>query len=149
MFKAVTCYVVFMHDHAVLAHISPERLKFENEKAAADVKAQGLGFFKGSAAMMHNWADFYKRYYSMGTNAILAEDPMNMVIHYAMLSEVYYRCFSQDSNFEDSSTSTTDGKLQFSLSGYDTIKLEHTQTDSRSVKETLTSLFGYKLKYKR
>ena len=148
MFKVMPCSVVFMRDKVVLAHLSPDLQKAESARVSQEIKANGTGFFKGSAAMMRYWAEFHKRYYTMPTQAILAEDPLNQVIGYGVISEVLFRCYSETSS-GDSSNSVTQGKLNFSLSGGETIKLTHSLGHVNSIRETLTSLFGNRLKYKR
>jgi hypothetical protein len=149
MFKVMPCSVVFMRDKVVLAHLSPDLQKAESARVSQDIKANGTGFFNGSAAMMRYWADFYKHYYTMPTQAILAEDPLNQVIGYNAVSEVLFRCFSETISTDDSNNSVTQGKLHLSLTNGETIKLTHALGHANSIRDTLTSLFGNRLKYKR
>ena len=149
LITAIECNVVFMQDRAVLAYLSKELKNRLSAQVSKDVKDKGLGFFKGSAAMMHYWAEYNKRYYSMNTAAILAEDPSNRVIYYEALSELYYRCYSETYGDEDSSGTTTEGKLQFKLFSGEVVKLIHSVRENKGIKETLYGLFGNKLTYKR
>ena len=150
MFKIVPCYIVFMRDKAVLAFITPALQKAQSAKVSQDIKSKELGFFKGSAAMMRYWSDYYKKYYTMSADAILAEDPSNRVLYYQNISQVLFKGFSDDTSFDDTGTSSvTQGKLYFSVAGGETLKFSHSQSADKSVKETLTQLFGAKLKYKR
>ena len=149
MFKVMSCSVVFMRDKVVLAHLSPALQKAESARVSQDIKANGIGFFKGSAAMMRYWAEWHKRYYTMSVQAILAEDPLNQVIAYSSISEVLFRCFSETISTDDSNSTATQGKLHFSLINGETIKLTHTLTDVNHIRDTLASLFGNRLKYKR
>ncbi len=131
----------------MFAFLSPERQKYENDKVSQQVRAQGLGFFKGSAAMMKFWADYGNKYYAMNTAAVLADDPLNSVLPYVQISEVLYRCYDQSTDM-DGDPSTTMGRLRFSFPG-GLFDLVHTQYDSKSVRETLTGLFGPRLIYRR
>ena len=149
MFKVMSCSVVLMRDKVVLAHLSPALQKAESARVSQDIKANGIGFFKGSAAMMRYWAEWHKRYYTMSVQAILAEDPLNQVIAYSSISEVLFRCFSETISTDDSNSTATQGKLHFSLVNGETIKLTHTLTDVNHIRDTLASLFGNRLKYKR
>jgi len=149
MLKMVACYVVFMKDRAVLAHLTPALQKAESAKVSQDVKEQGMGFFKGSAAMMGYWANYYKKYYGMTSAAILAEDPSNMVLEYKNISQVLFKGFSDNTNFDDGTSNVTQGKLHFTLTNGETIKFMHSQWADKSVREILEGLFGAKLKYRK
>ena len=149
MFKVMSCSVVFMRDKVVLAHLSPALQKAESTRVSQDIKANGVGFFKGSAAMMRYWAEWHKRYYTMPVLAILAEDPLNQAIAYSSISDVLFRCFSETISTDDSNSTATQGKLHFSLVNGETIKLTHTLADVNHIRDTLASLFGNRLKYKR
>ena len=149
MFKMTPCNIVFMQDKAVLAYLTPELQKAESAKVSQDIKSNGLGFFKGSAAMMRYWADYNKKYYAMGSNAILAEDPSNVVLYYQNITEVLFKGFSETVSTDDSTSSVTQGKLHFSLVGGEVIKFTHSLSSGREVKELFTKLFGAKLRYKR
>ena len=144
LFKMDTCNIVFMRDRLVLAYFTKEKQKTESAKAAAYVKAQGLGFFKGSAYMMRYFADYSKKYYSMDINSILAEDPLNQVIHYSMIMEVKYICYESG----DSDSNSTGGELNLMMINGEPLKFTHTDPGDKQIKNTLTSLLGYRLKYK-
>lgn len=144
MLKIVPCNIVFRQDEIVFAHLTPELRKAESAKASQDIKTEGLGFFKGSAAMMRYWANFSKRYYSMSTAEILAEDPTNMVLHYQDIDQVLFKAasLSDDEN-------TSQGKLHLSLNNGETIKFSHKESSNKETKQILMELFRGKLKYKR
>jgi hypothetical protein len=142
LFKADTCNIVFMKDCLVLAYLTGERQKAESAKVAADIKAQGLGFFKGSATMMRYWADYSKKYYTMDVNAILAEDPMNQVIPYSMISQIEFVHYESD---DDGSSG---GTLNLGIINGKPLVFSHNSSGGKQIKEILTSLFGYRLRYK-
>jgi len=149
MFKMTPCYIVFMEDKAVLAYLTPALQKAESAKVSSEIKESNQGFFKGSAAMMRYWSEYYKKYYSMSTAAILAEDPTNVVLPYQAITEVLFKGFSETSSSDDNTSSVTHGKLNFEIAGGETLKFTHSQSADRSIQETLTRLFGNRLKYKR
>lgn len=144
LFKTGACHIVFMRNRLVLAYLTGERQKMESAKVAADIKAQGLGFFKGSAHMMRYWADYSKKYYSMDINTILAEDPLNQVIDYSMIIEVQFICYESG----DDESNSSGGDLNILINGGERLKFSHTSSGDKQIKSILTSLFGYKLKYK-
>ncbi len=148
MFKMIPCNIVFMQDRAVLAYLTPELQKAECAKVSQDIKTDGLGFFKGSAVMMRYWAEYNNKYYAMRTDAILAEDPSNVALYYQNITEVLFKGFSETVSTDDSTSSATQGKLHFSVTGGETVKFTHSMSSGREVKETLAKLFGAKLKYK-
>jgi len=147
--KMIPCNIVFMQDKAVFAYLTPALTKAENAKVSNEIKAEGAGFFKGSAAMLRFWSGYHKKYYSMTADAILAEDPSNIAVQYQNITGVLFKGFSDNTNFDDASSNVTQGKLNFSLAGGETLKFVHSQTADRSVQDILARLFGGKLKYKR
>lgn len=141
----ISCYVIFYNDRLLVAHITPEFQKAESAKKSAEIKASNIGFFKGSAEMMRFWADYYKKYYTMSQQAILSETHLNIEITYNMVSEVKFHAFEQGSDDDPDSG----GYIHISVSNGQVLKLKHKISHSSSVKSTLESLFGYRLKYKR
>lgn len=150
MFNIVSCNVVFFKDKVALAHLSSALRKAETQKATDAVKEKGLGFLKGSAEMMRYWSKFNQRYYHMGLDEILAEDPSNMVISYRDITKVLFKA-SRESfiSGDDSSSSTVSGKMEITLNQGEEIKFTHGMSSSREIKELLTNFFGDKLKYKK
>mgnify|MGYP001040846059 FL=1 len=149
MFKVVPCYIVFMQDKAVLAYTTPALQKAENERLTQEIKAQGKGFFKGSAAMMSFWSTYGQKYYNKPVQAILAEDPSNAVVPYAAVAEVYFRGYSETSSGGDDSASVTQGKFRFKLANGETLEFTHSSSARRDIQDLLTRLFGARLKFKR
>ncbi len=150
MFKMQACYAVFMEDKILLAHMTPELTKAENAKASKEIKETGKGFFKGSAAMIRYWSDYYKKYYGMNSRDILAEDPSNLMIEYKNINRVLFKGFSDNTSYDENGTSTiTQGKLNLFLANGETIKLLHSYSADQSSKEILAGIFGSRLKYKR
>lgn len=148
LLKSVTCYVVFMKDKLILAHLSPALQKSESKRVSDEIKSSGKGFFKGSATMMSYWANYHEKYYDMSEADILAENSTNINIPYSTLSEVLFKG-TTDRIEKDNTTHVYDGKLYFSLTHGNTIKLKHRENSNKSIKETLVDLFGNKLKYKK
>lgn len=148
LLKIVPCNIVFMTDKAILANLTPEIQKAENARLSHNVKANGIGFFKGSAAMMQFWAEYHKKYYSMAADQILSEDASNLMIWYQNVKKVVYRCHSADID-SDGIAYGSQGKLSFDLYDGNTYKFTHTQSQNKSVKDTLVNLFGNKLTYKK
>lgn len=91
-FKRKACSLIFMKDKLIVAHLSAQRQKEESAKISSEIKVQGKGFFKGSAAMMQHWANYHKKYYSMTSEHILAEDPKNFAIQYMNIKKLVYKC---------------------------------------------------------
>ena len=149
IFKMTPCYIVFMEDKAVLAFITPELQKREGDRVSREIKEANTGFFKGSAAMMKFWSDYYKKYYTMSSAAILAEDPTNVILPYHQISEVYFKGFYESVSSGDSSSTVTQGKFEIETANGENYKFTHSQTADRSIQETLTRLFGSRLKYKK
>lgn len=148
LFKIIPCNIVFMQDKLIFAYLTPELQKAESRKLSNDIKSNGIGFLKGSAAMMKYWANFSKKYYTMTANEILSEDQSNAMIQYQNIQKVLFQC---DSTSVDSEGITygTQGKLQFDLFGGQTIKFTHSQWNDKSIRDMLIRLFGEKLKYKK
>ena len=147
-FKRAACYVAFMGDKAVVAHLSPQRQKEESANASQEIKEKGVGLFKGSAAMMQYWASYHKKYYSMTSAQILAEDPTNFVLSYQMMKKVVFQCESLTTD-EEGRAYGSQGGLTFSMMDGNTIKFSHSYSHNKSYKETLVRLFNGKLKYKK
>ncbi len=149
MVKMAPCNIVFMQDKVVLAHLTPAIQKAENARVSQQVKAEGKGFFKGSAQMMRFWAEYHKKYYDLPVSAILAEDPSNVVIDNPSIARIFFRGFSESLSTDDSTPSVTQGKLELTLTNKETIKFTHSQSAHKSIQELLYSLFGERLKYKK
>ncbi len=147
-FKRTPCYVVFMGDRAIVAHLSSQRQKEESAKASQEIKEKGIGFFKGSAAMMQYWSGYHKKYYSMTPAQVLAEDPTNFVLPYQTMKKVLFQCESLTTD-EDGRAYGAHGGLTFSLMDGKKIKFSHSYSHNGSHKEMLTKLFNGKLKYKK
>lgn len=146
--KQMPCYIVFKRDHLVLAHLSKEMMKAESARMQSEVKEQGLGFFKGSAAMMRGWAAYGEKYERMPTRDVLLEDAANMAVGYADIVRCLFRGYSTYSSGDDSADTVITGKLELSLRSGDTIKFTHRQSGSKAIKSTLQGLLGDRLKYK-
>jgi hypothetical protein len=148
MMKMTPCNIVFMPDRIILAYLTRERQKAESDRLSQEIKASGKGFFKGSAAMMSYWADYHKRYYQMSTQQIMAEDPENQLVYNNSVSQLLFHAYDTDYSGDGGQT-TTGGKLNISLAGGETLKFSHSIGNNRSIRDTLTQLFGSRLKYKR
>ena len=148
MFKMVPCSIIFKNDRVILAHLTPEMQKAENSRLSKDIKAEGIGFFKGSAAMMRYWAEYYKRYYSMSEASIVSEDSSNGVIYYSEISEFKFKCLNEIIGDVDTPDRTSGGTVEITVSGAEKIKFSHTVHHSKAVKNTLSNIFGPRLKYK-
>lgn len=146
LFKRNACSVIFMKEKLIVAHLSAQRQKDENAKITSEIKAQGKGFFKGSAAMMQFWANYHAKYYSMTSEDIIAEDPMNFEINYSNIQKLSYRCESTDIDDEGRNYGHP-GELDISLSVGKKVKFSHTHSHDNTTKKTLVELFGKKLKY--
>lgn len=147
-FKRIACYLIFMKDNLIVAHLSAQRQKDESARVSGEIKAQGKGFFKGSAAMMQHWANYHKKYYSMTSGHILAEDPTNFAIPYMNIKGLVYKCESTDID-ADGRSYGHQGKLDVSLYDGKKIKFSHTRSHDSNIKKTLIELFGKKLKYRK
>ncbi len=146
--KQVTCYIVFKQDHLVLAHLSKDMMKTESARMQNEIKAQGIGFFKGSAAMMRGWAAYGDKYGRMTTHDMLAEDPANIAIGYPDITRCLFRGYSTYSSGDDSGDTVVTGKFELTLRGGDSFKFTHRESGSKAIKSTLQSLLGDTLKYK-
>ena len=138
----------YMQDKAIVVHLTPELQKAENVKLSQDFKSNGIGFFKGSAAMMQYWANYYKKYYTMTANEILSEDRSNVALHYQNIQKVLFQCDSASVD-SDGVSYGTQGKLQINLYGGQSFKFTHSQWNDKSIRNILIRLFGEKLKYKK
>jgi hypothetical protein len=145
--NAVVCHIVFKRNWLALAHLSQNLQKTETLKLQETLKAQNVGALKRTGAQMRFWGDFHKRYYTMPTEAILAEEPMNQALNYGMIAAVEYTCGYTLSD-EDGSTDY-DGTLHFTLANGEVIKFKHQLHHDKAIKELLTGLFGQRLKYKK
>jgi hypothetical protein len=142
-----TCYIIFMPDKLVLAYLSQERQKAEGARLSQEIKASGKGFFKGSAAMMSYWSHYHEKYYSMPSQQILSEDPENMLIDNNAVSKLFFHAY--DTYYSDDSQRVSGGKLQITLAGGETLKFSHTLNHNKSIRNTLSQLFGNRLKYRK
>lgn len=147
--NVVACSVVFKQSGLVLAHLTPALQKAESARLYEDLKAQNIGLLKRTGATMSYWAKFHERYFSMSTGQILNEDPTNSVVSYAMIASVEYRCSSTQTNYDDNTSTGTQGKLLISLTNGETLKFTHQLSHSRDIHDALTAIFGARLKYRK
>ncbi|HZK10451.1 MAG TPA: hypothetical protein VFD08_05210 [Clostridia bacterium] len=131
-----------------MAFLSPQRQKEESAKVSSDVKAQGKGFLKSSAAIMQHWSNYYKKYYSMTSADILAEESENYAIEYGDINKILYRSETTDTD-SDGQNYGHQGKIEISLSNGNKIKFTHTHHHDKKIKIMLLELFEEKLKYKK
>lgn len=148
LFKRKPSYLIFMKDKLLVAHLSAELQKQESSRVSSEIKAQGKGFFKGSATMMQFWANYHRKYYSMTSGQILAADPTNFAIPYMNIKKLVYQC--ESSNIDDDGRSYgNQGKLVISLLDGNKIEFSHNNSHDKTIQQTLTGLFGNTLKYKK
>jgi uncharacterized Zn finger protein (UPF0148 family) len=147
--NAVVCHLVFRQNQLVLAHLSAALQKAETARLQEQFKAQNVGLMKRTAEQMHYWANFHQRYFSLPTGAILAEDSANQAIYYGQIAGFEFYCYSTDTNYDDNTTTSRGGKLHISLTNGDTLKFTHQQPHDRSIENSLTLIFGQRLKYRR
>ncbi len=145
--NAVVCHVVFKRNWLVLAHLTTNLQKFETARLMESMKAQNLGMIKRTGAQMRFWGDFYKRYYSMTTEAILAEDMTNKAINYGMITLFDY--VNGYTTSDDESSYDHEGKLHLSLASSETLKFTHQGRHDKDIYNLLTGLFGGRLRYKK
>ncbi|OQB53782.1 MAG: hypothetical protein BWX97_00497 [Firmicutes bacterium ADurb.Bin146] len=145
LLNIITCYVILYNDRLVLAHLSAELQKAESAKKSAEIKASGIGFFKGSAEMMRYWANYQEKYKTMPISSILAEDPSNIEIPYNMIGELFFQAYTAG----DEDDPDRGGILHILLSNGNVIKLKHTISHSNSIKTTLESILGFRARYKK
>lgn len=148
LFKRKACSVVFMRDRLVIAHLSAQRQKEENSRITEEIKSEGKGFFKGSAAMMQYWANYHKKYYTMTPEQIQSEDPANFVVWYENIKKLIFKCETTDID-ADGRSYGNQGSLDISLADGRKISFSHSCSNDSSIKKTLTDLFDSKLKYRK
>ena len=146
-FKRKACYLIFLKEKLIVAHLSKERQQEESAKVSSEIKEQGKGFLKGSVAMMQHWANYHNKYYSMTSGQILAEDPANLEIKYHDIETLYYKCESTYMD-ADGRNSGHSGKIVISLSDGEKIKFSHSNSHDSKVKNILEELFDNKLRYR-
>jgi hypothetical protein len=146
--KGKPCWIVFMKDKLIVAHLSAQHQKEENARMRSEMKAQGKGFFKSSREIMQYWADYPNKYYSMASEHILAEDFTNFAVQYEDIKKIVYRCEVIDIG-SDSINWNHQGECNVSLFEGKKIKFSHTRSHNRATKEMLLELFGKKLKYRK
>lgn len=145
--SAVVCHVVFKRNWFILAHVTPNLQRIENARLQEMMKAQNLGVMKRSAATMRFWGDFHKRYYTMPTDAILAEEPTNQAINYGMIT--LFDFANGYTISDDDSCYDHDGHLHLTLLSGETIKFTHQGRHDKNTYALFTGLFGPRLKYKK
>jgi hypothetical protein len=147
--NAVVCHLVFKRHWLVLAHLTQRLVSAETAKLQETLKAQNLGVMKRSSAQMRFWADFQNRYYTMSTEAILAEDPSNKAIRYDAVSWSEFKCAHESTDQDGYSDGMNNSHFTIVTAGGETLKFTHQNPGSRSLKDALTPLFGPRLTYKR
>ncbi|MDD4542046.1 MAG: zinc ribbon domain-containing protein [Eubacteriales bacterium] len=148
LFKRTPAYIILLKDKLLVAHLPAQLQKQESSRVSGEIKAEGKGFFKGSAAMMQFWANYQNKYYSMTSGQILAEDPTNFVIPYVNIKKLVYQCESSSID-DDGRSYGHQGKLDISLLDGNKIDFSHSISHDKTIKQTLTELFGDTLKYKK
>lgn len=145
--KAVACHIVFKGNWLVLAHMTPNLQKLENGRLQETFKAQNIGILKRSVETMGFWSDYYKRYFSLATDAIIAEDQSNLVISYSQISGLLFQCSYTTSDEE--SSYDHEGKLHITLANGETLKFTHRMHHNKDIHNALTNLFTGRLNYKK
>lgn len=148
LFSRKPCSLVFMQDKLIVAHLSAQRQKEESARVSSEIKAKGKGFFKGSAAMMQHWANYHKKYYSMTSAQIFAEETTNFAVQYMNMKKLVFQCESMETD-SDGRTYGHQGAVDISLLDGNKIKFSHSQSHNSTVKNMMLELFDKKLKYKK
>lgn len=146
LLKSTSCYLVFTNNEVIFAHLSKERHKQENKAYQQQLKAEGKGFFAGSAAMFNFWQNYGERYYNMDRASILSEEPTNTVVMHETINKFVFETTRSMNHNETTAEEpgkivihTSEGKIKFSHKYRDT---------NKKIKEILTHLFGNRLKYR-
>lgn len=96
MLKSVPCYLVFLENEIILAHLSKERQKQEMKEYKEQLKAEGKGFFKSTMAMINFWNSYGERYYEMDVQSILNEEPKNYKIRHVEINKFTFKATRSD-----------------------------------------------------
>ncbi|XMB86957.1 hypothetical protein RJG79_03950 [Mycoplasmatota bacterium WC44] len=143
-FKSVPCYLVFTENEIILAFLSKERQKTENENFKKKLKEEGKGFFRGTAALMKFWNTYGERYYEIPAEDILTEDLRNTSIPHGNITKFVFN--SMKCNVDESQTDKH-GKIVLHANG-EKMKFLHKYRDyNKQIKEILKGLYSNSLKY--
>lgn len=154
IFRSTNCYFVFFEDRIVVAVVSGKRMNEEMKKARQQLKEEGKGFLKSSIALLSFWFNYAQRYYPMSADEILAEDPANSSIKNGDVQKIIFK--TARDRMARHPGAVTQGEVSRYKEGFmrlmladRKIKAAHRYRDSnKNIKETLSSLFGSKLKYR-
>ena len=137
-------YLIFYPDCAVFAYLTKELQNAENERLRAQLKAEGKGFFQGSAAMMSMWASYGERYYSMPREDVLRQAAENFAVYYMEVTKLSFDTYNSSANTDDTRVG---GTLTLHTNAAK-LKFAHRYTDSNgNIMGVLQSLFGQRLRY--
>ncbi len=137
-------YLVFYPDCAVFAYLTKELQNAENERLRAQLKAEGKGFFQGSAAMMSLWASYGERYYSLTREDVVRQATENFAVYYMQVSKCSFDTFNSSADSDDTRIG---GTISFYTDG-GKIKFSHRYTDANgNIKGVLQGLLGQRLRY--
>jgi hypothetical protein len=143
LLKRTSAHLVFFSDRLVIADLTAERQKQENAALSAQIKADGKGFFQGSAAMMEYWRNFSNRYYSMSPADILNEDRNNLEVAHADVHRFTFRRYDSD---DDAKKNGGDIEIDHR---YGKLKASHTYGDgNQNIKSHLERFYGGRIKYR-
>ncbi len=143
LLKRTSANLVFFRDRLVIAELTPERQKQENDLLSARIKDEGKGFFQGSAAMMDYWRNFANRYYDMEPHEVLNEDRGNLEIMHADVHRFTFARYESDSD-----SRKTGGELEIDHR-YGKLKASHTYGDgNQNIRRHLESFYGGRLRFR-
>lgn len=146
MFKSVPCYLVFLENEIVFAHLSKERQKQEMKEYKERLKAEGKGFFKSTMAIMNFWVSYGERYYEMTIESILNEESKNYKIRNGEINKFTFKSTRSDHTTE--SGGDKQGEIIIQTNAGKTKFFHKYRDPNKKIKEILNNLYGNRLKYK-
>ncbi len=146
-FKVKQGYLVFFNDRVIFAVVNQKRQQQEIQLLREKLKAEGKGFFKGTAEIMRFWSNYGNKYYQMPAQSVLNDDPENIEMYYPGIS-LFHFVSARTQNNVDNTNSESYGKIIIHMGG-NKIKFNHRYHDyNKKIKGILTGIFANRLKYR-
>jgi len=144
--KKIPAYVLLYSTGLVICVVEPKVIKAESKRISAELKKQKVGMLKRPNFVQKGLDDYGMKFADLGMDGALASDKRNKAIMFDSVTDVLYQRRPNDIGGGDFNTSVS-GRFVVKTAN-DKIVVYHDYEKGADIEQTLSQIFGDKIKMK-
>ena len=144
--KKILSFVVLYPTGFVVCVVEPKEIKLETKRLTAELKKQKVGMLKRPKLVQQGLDDYGDKFAELEMDAALSADKRNKAIMYDSVTDALYQRRPKDVGGGEFNT-TILGRFIVKTAS-DKIAIYHDYEKGAEIEQTLTQIFGDKLKIK-